>query len=106
MFTIPEILIYFFAVWRVSSLFVREDGPGFLFRKLREKAGIVHDGDEVALVPDTFLAGVLSCVWCFSIWVGFFWTMLWLVSPEWSLKIAVPFAFSGWAVLLDRIIRP
>jgi hypothetical protein len=105
MFTLAEILIYCLAVWRVSSLFVRESGPAFVFKRLREKAGIVHDGEEVALIPDTFFAQVLSCVWCFSIWAAFFWTAFWLVSPEWSLKLAVPFALSGGAILLDRHVN-
>lgn len=101
-----DLIIYGFAVWRISSLFVREDGPTYIFRHLREKIGITHDEQGVpVIIPDTFLAGVFSCVWCFSIWVAFFWTIFWLMLPEWSLKIAVPFAMSGVAILIDRWVN-
>jgi hypothetical protein len=105
MFTLAEILIYCLAVWRVASLFVQESGPAFVFKRIREWAGIVHDGEEVAIIPDTFFAQVLSCVWCSSIWIAFFWTIFWLFSPEWSLKLAVPFAFSTGAIWLDSQIK-
>ena len=105
MLTITELLIYGMAVWRISSLFVREDGPALIFRRIREKAGITHDASgEVAIIPDTLRAGVLSCVWCASIWVSFFLTIFWLASPEWSLKFAVIFAFSSVAILIDVLI--
>lgn len=106
MFTLTEILIYALAVWRVSSMFVHEDGPAYLFRTIREKTGIRHDGDGTpTIVPETFAAQVFNCVWCFSVWVSFLWTAFWLVSPEWSLKFAVPFAFSAGAILIDALIE-
>lgn len=56
------------AVWRVSNLFVWEAGVFHVFKRLRQAAAVVPD-----LPPDeqpNALAGVLSCVWCFSIWAG------------------------------------
>lgn len=73
-----------------------------VFVRLREWAGILYDG---SMIPDTFLAGVLSCVWCASMWVGIFWMGFWLCAPEWSLKIAVPFAFSAMGILIETEIR-
>ena len=99
---ITDLIVYGLAIWRISSLFVNEAGPGNIFLKLRERVGIQFDGD---MVPETFIAGVLSCVWCFSIWASFFLTIFWLISPEWSLKFSVPFAFSGIAILLDVAIK-
>jgi len=99
---IIDLIVYGLAIWRISSLFVNEAGPGNIFLKLREWAGIQFDGD---MVPETFIAGVLSCTWCFSIWASFFLTAFWLISPEWSLKLSVPFAFSGIAILLDVAIK-
>lgn len=102
--TITALIVYGLAVWRISSLFVREDGPALMFRRLREWAGITHDEQGVIfMIPDTFFAGVLSCVWCCSVWISFFLTAFWLFSPEWSLKAAVPFAMSGAAILIDRV---
>lgn len=98
-------LVYGLAVWRVASMFVREEGPAHIFRTIRELTGIVHSDTEVAIIPDRFLAQVISCVWCLSLWVGAFWTVFWLVSPEWSLKVAVPFAFSAVAIIVDKWVN-
>lgn len=103
---ISHLLIYGIAVWRIASLFVNEDGPGFVFRHIREFAGITHDdGGNVFEIPDNFWAQLLSCVWCFSVWVSFFMTIFWLASPFWSLRFAVIFAFSGVAILVDKVIN-
>lgn len=97
-----DLIVYVLAVWRVSSLFVGEAGPFRVFLKLRAWAGIRHDDTGRAVeIPDNFSAQLFSCVWCFSIWVGFFLTIFWLVSPEWSLKFSVPFALSGGAVCIE-----
>ncbi len=58
------------AGWRVSSLFVQEAGPFRIFERLRERVGLVEG--EVSIQPEGlrgFLYGLLSCVWCLSIWV-------------------------------------
>lgn len=97
-----DLIVYILAVWRIANLFVNESGPLHIFMKLREWAGIRHDDTGVPMeIPDNFSAQVLSCTWCFSIWVGFFLTAFWLISPEWSLKFAVPFAFSAGAVCIE-----
>lgn len=101
-----NLIVYGLAVWRISSLFVNEDGPAHIFRRIRELAGITHDDQGVfVIIPETFLAGVLSCVWCCSIWVSFFMTAFWLISPEISLKLAVPFAFSGMAIVIEKWVN-
>ena len=101
-----KLIVYGLAIWRVSSLFVNEKGPWNVFLRLRILAGIQHDDNGTAYgIPDTFLAGVLSCIWCCSVWVGFFWTALWLVSSDTSLKLAVPFAFSALAILIDSWMK-
>jgi hypothetical protein len=102
MITFPELLVYALAVFRLSILFVREEGPLHIFRRIRELAGITHDDDgNVVIIPDTFRAGILSCVWCFSVWAGIAVTVLWLLLPSASLLLTLPFALSGVAILLD-----
>lgn len=106
MLEMHNLVVYGLAVWRIASLFVREEGPAHIFRKVREAAGIVHDDQGVvAIIPDTFRAQALSCVWCLSIWIGAVWTVFWLMSPEWSLKFAVPFALSAVAVIVDKWVN-
>lgn len=97
-----DFIVYVLAVWRIANLFVNETGPGNIFLKLREWTGIRHDdGGRAVEIPDGFTAQLFSCVWCFSIWTGFFMAIFWLASAEWSLRFAVPFAFSGGAVCIE-----
>lgn len=95
------LLIYGMAVWRISSLLTGESGPRGVFERLRQWAGIEHEGME----PDNILGGILSCVWCASVWVAFFFTIFWLISPEWSLKVAIALSFSTLAILIDVFIK-
>jgi len=100
-----DFIIFSLATWRIASLFAREDGPFFMFRKLREHIGITHDEDgKVFEVPDTFLAGALSCVWCCSMWVAAGWTIFWFLVPILSVKCALLFALATGAVLIDKLV--
>lgn len=104
--TITNLIIFGLAVWRISSLFVNEKGPANVFIKMRELAGISHDPDgNISMIPDRFFAGVLSCVWCCSIWVSFFLTAIWLFYPEIALRTSIPFAFSAVAIIIEAKIK-
>lgn len=98
-------LLLGFATWRLSTMIVREDGPGNIFFHLREWAGITHDGDRhVLTVPDRFLPNLLSCVWCTSVWVASGWVFLWLLLPKVAIILAAVFALSAMAITLDRFL--
>lgn len=101
-----SLLVYVLATWRISSLLVNEGGPGSIFRRLREWAGITHDeqGNKV-IIPDTFLGGVFSCVWCSSVWVGAGWVGLDLLWPEGAGLIAAALALSAGAVMVEKWVR-
>lgn len=102
--TLTYLLIFILATWRISSLLVREDGPFFLFKRLRERAGIEHgESGDVFMVPETFWAGMLSCVWCCSMWVAFSWFVFWVIWPEIAVMCGMPFAVSAGAILLERV---
>lgn len=101
-----NLFIYGLAIWRIASLFVRETGPFNLFVKIRKLAGIIHDENGTPVgIPDGFFAGILSCVWCCSIWLSIGMTIFWLFFPEPSLKFSVVFAFSAVAILIDTAIN-
>lgn len=98
-------IILALATWRVSSLLVNEAGPWSIFVKIREAAGIKHDTDgKVWLVPERFLAQILSCVWCASLWAGAGWTVLWWWSPFAARWIGMPFALSAAAILMECMV--
>lgn len=104
--TIAELLVYGAATWRIASMFVRERGPFDVFVWIRERAGIVHDDEKAPIgYPDTFFGGLLSCVWCSSMWVAVFLGILILLVPAWSLTIAMVFAFSTIAAMIDSWIK-
>jgi len=98
-----ELIVYSLATWRIASLLVNEQGPGNVFRRLRSAVGIEHDQDgNVTIIPDGFLAGIFSCVWCASVWVGFGWAGLVYAMPDVGFRLASAFAFSALAILIQR----
>lgn len=98
------------ATWRVSNFLVNEKGPLGIFEKLRSLAGIeqwqVDDKPEVyKAVPDTFLAQVLDCVWCCSVWIGIGWVSLYLYSPAVAVWVSYPMAISAVAIFIHWILN-
>lgn len=87
------LLIAGLATWRISNILTAEK----IAEPLREQLGIV-DMEGYVDAPDTFLAGVFSCLWCMSVWVGLAATITLLLVPE----ALLPFAFSAIAILVDR----
>ena len=101
--TLIEFLIFGLATWRISSLLVDEPGPFRIFIRLRSLVGITHDiDDNVAIIPDGFLSGILSCAWCTSIWVGLSCTILYWITPL-TFYFALPFALSAVAIIVNSV---
>lgn len=104
--SLTDFLIYSLATWRIASFLVQEAGPWNVFIRLREKTGIVHNEDgKVLIVPDGFFAGVLSCMWCTSVWVAFGWGIFLFFTPEISFWFATIFGFSAMAIVLNKAIN-
>jgi hypothetical protein len=83
-------LLYSLATWRISSLLCNEDGPVDIFKRLR-----------AAVCASPFLSGLLSCVWCCSVWVGMAFAILGLDAPL-LVRVAAGFSFSTVSVILQR----
>lgn len=104
--TITHLAIFILAVWRLSSLFVKERGPFDVFVKLRELAGIRHDENmNPWIIPDNLFANILGCVWCFSVWAGLGVFTLALFFYDFALRLCTIFAFSAGAILLDIYVH-
>lgn len=104
--TLLEYGVYGLAAWRLASLLVNEKGPWNLFLRLRTWAGIEHDNQgRHTIIPDRFLAGVLSCVWCASVWVGMVLVLGWGLFPTIAIWIAKALALSAAAVLVEVWVR-
>ena len=91
------------AAWRVASLLVNERGPLDMFVWIRSLAGITHDEEgKPVQIPDNVMAGILSCVWCCSMWVALGWFLFFMISPLLAEKVAAVFSISTAAILIDR----
>lgn len=76
------------AVWRLTHLFINEDGPWDLIYLLRKAVGA------------GFFGSLLDCFYCLSIWIALPFG-LWL-GPSWWEKIIYWLALSGAACLLQQ----
>lgn len=95
-------VIFGLATWRLSSLLVNEAGPFNVFVDLREMIGITHDDEgNPIMYPKGFLPELFKCVWCMSVWVGIFATLL---LPFFAL-IAIPLALSAVAIIVDAFVN-
>lgn len=89
-----DLLLSSAALWRVSSLFVKEFGPDNMFERLRDWAG----------TKSKWLSGLLDCIWCFSVVAGILYSIVWLIAPKLARVIALPLALSTGAIALDKLI--
>lgn len=101
-----DLLVIALAVWRISSLLTSEYGPWHIFVHIRERFGIVHNGNgRPAQWPETFMGELLTCVWCISLYVGFILTVLYLLTGSIIVWICLPFALSAFAILVNKQVR-
>lgn len=82
-------IIMALAVWRITHLFSKEDGPFDLVYKLQKKAGT------------GFFGSLLQCFYCLSIWIALP-AGIWL-GDNWKEKGLFWIALSGAACLLEKI---
>ena len=76
------------AVWRITHMLGKEDGPFDIIFLMRKKAGA------------GFFGSLLDCFYCLSIWIALP-VGLWL-GTNWYEKILVWLAVSGAACLLEQ----
>lgn len=103
------LLIQGLAVFSITFIIRYTDGPFDAFKKLRDVVGIydepmyegeVYIGVVEVVEGDKFLAKLLSCYWCVSVWMSLVCLILWKYVPE----IVFLFAIIGVANLLNGIV--
>ena len=77
-----------FAVWRLTHLLAREDGPWVVFRRFRRGA---------------VFGRMLACFYCLSIWVSF--PFAFFLKGNLLETLVGWLALSGAAILLERMTR-
>lgn len=91
-----DMILMGLATWRISSLLVREDGPYYVFKKIRERCGFEYDNDgSLVSYPSNH---VLRCTWCTSFWVA-------IVVMFVPTVILWPFAVSASAIVVDKVVN-
>lgn len=80
------------AIWRITHLLAREDGPFDLIFLLRKKAGA------------GFFGNLLDCFYCLSIWISAVFSVF--VTECWKDGFLHWLAFSGAACLLEKLTSP
>lgn len=86
------------AIWRITSLIVREDGPGDIFARIRAAAGVYREGEM------SNLAKGITCPWCVSMWVAIVFVVLELAIPKWLTILVRICSLSAGSILLDVIV--
>lgn len=102
MLFLVQMIIIGIAVWRLSYMLVEEEGPYEIFTRLRNWLGTDVDEDHRNQHLNT-LRGILECIYCISVWLGFFFVAVYVISPLAAMYIALPFALSAIAIFLDKI---
>jgi hypothetical protein len=100
-----EIAVLILATCRMASLLANEEGPGYLFEKVRYLVGVRY-ADENDKASDRYglnqLARLILCPWCSSVWIGMVWALLFALSQFVTFYLALPFALSAGAILLHE----
>lgn len=106
MLTLIDILILAFATWRLADILIVEDGPWDIVLKFRNAIAMNYNSEVDAYkYKDSMFGKLFACIRCMSVWVGAFWMLMWLFLPTTILYVmAFPFAFSGAAILIDRLV--
>lgn len=76
------------AVWRLTHLFVVEDGPWDILIRFR---GALGSG---------FWGKLINCVYCLSVWVAV--PIAWWLGATWPERLLLWPALSAGAILLER----
>jgi hypothetical protein len=85
-----EVVVIGLAAFRLTSLFVHEDGPFAVFQRIRTAAGVPEGAGEIPAGP----ALVLSCFYCASLWCAL------LAWGLWRLEPAIPLILGASAVAM------
>ena len=85
----PGFILSALAVWRITHLLAREDGPFDLVFRLRKVSG------------EGFLGSLLDCFYCLSLWIAAPFAVL--LCGDWITGIVTWLALSGAASLFFQI---
>lgn len=90
------------ATWRLSHMFLNENGPFKVFRRVRIALGVVYysndDDSDAANSVLTAKYEITTCIWCLSMWVGGLVAAALWMWPGVFVWFLMPYVFSAFAV--------
>lgn len=101
--TLLDILTASVATWRFTHMVLTENGPFRVFRRIRERFGVVYAQDDEHQIV-SFKYEVLTCPWCMSVWVGMVVTLLQFSSPK-ARWLLLPFVYSAGSVFIGKLME-
>ena len=91
------------AAWRLASLVANEDGPWFIFKRLRQRAE--QWCNKYRFCRELGLHDLVACEWCNSVWIGAGFTVLYLWIGESIFYLALPLALSTVAIIIKYVVQ-
>lgn len=86
-----QFVLYALAVFRIALMVSKEDGPAWIFRKLRKVPP-----------PRSSARQGLSCPFCVSVWAAIPMTAQAFYQPLWGELVVMVLALSAVAVILNQ----
>lgn len=98
------LVILALATWRMANMLsdTNQSGPFGILDKLRLAAGVRYDQLSVPYGTNGLSEGML-CIFCNSVWFGTGWMVLFLLDPIFAFYMALPFALSAAAILVEKL---
>lgn len=109
--TPSNLILAILATYRITNLFVNEEGPYNIFGKIRTKLQIynitLEDGTVRSIVNElnrkhymVQLSKLLTCIWCLSPYIAVI--VLLMLSNDTLKYLVYPFAISAGAIVVSR----
>ncbi len=117
--TLTEFIILALGIWRIANMIVddSEDGPYDILHWIRFVLGergvspdrkyIFEQGAELDFLWNLHyqVYRSMTCIWCATFWFSLIFGMVFLIIPSTALVILFPFALSGAALIVNRILK-
>ena len=98
-----DLFVLGLATWRISSMIVEETGPFHIFQWVRFHLGVRYTTTSEPFGTNA-LVEALTCVWCFSVWVGLFVGLAYAFAPSVTMIVCGILSLSTLAVIIEEIV--
>lgn len=93
-----------FAAYRLSELFSIDDGPFYVFRRLRRWFGQMAAGESVTSIRYS-LAQLFECPFCIGVWFAAILTIPVMLPTVYTDAILIWLAIAGFQTMLETFAK-